>query len=125
MDGTLCVWDLENGSELFLLEGRQDRVISRISAADMRTKIFEIQLGERVYGIALLPDEKKVISGHADGTIRLWNLGNKTEILRFRGPEGTVKAVAVLLDGRQAISCGSDRTLRLWDLENISQLETV
>lgn len=75
-----------------------------------------------VYSIAVSPDSTEFVSGSADGTVRLWNIANGSQVHCFEGHTDEVWAVAVSPDGRTALSGGRDRTIRLWDLEKLEQL---
>ena len=75
----------------------------------------------RGLAVAALPDGTPVIvSGGADGTVRVWRLADGTPVGEpLRGHDGTVKAVAAaaLPDGTPVIvSGGADGTVRVWRL---------
>jgi hypothetical protein len=59
----------------------------------------------------------RAVSGGADQTVRLWDLGSGHELRRFEGWQRWVLCVAFSPDGRQIVSGGSDRVVRLWDPE--------
>jgi hypothetical protein len=68
-----------------------------------------------VFGVAFSVDGKKVASGGADGSVRLWDVKAGKEQRRFDGHNGPVWTVAISPDGRRVASGGFDKTIRLWD----------
>ncbi len=75
-----------------------------------------------VTDLALTADGKSLVTGSADGTVRVWEVGTGKQLRLFQGhaaeknTDSGVTAVAVRRDGRQAASAGTDGSIRLWDL---------
>jgi len=69
-----------------------------------------------VNSIAISPDGNTLVSGSADNTIKIWNLG--TGVLKFTliGHSGSVNSVAISLDGNTLVSGSYDKTIKIWDL---------
>jgi WD40 repeat protein len=59
---------------------------------------------------------KYVVTGSDDGTVRIWNVSDGSELSRFNPGCGMIRAVRVLPDGQRVLCTGSDGTLRLWRL---------
>lgn len=55
-----------------------------------------------------------LLSGSADGDIRLWDVPARRCLRRMRGHSGAVKGVSVTSDGEAAVSCSTDCTVKLW-----------
>jgi WD40 repeat protein len=72
--------------------------------------------GKAVLALGVSPDGTRLLSGEADGTLRLWSLVESKAIQVFAGQGQPINAVAFTPDGRQAVSGGADRTVRLWQL---------
>lgn len=64
--------------------------------------------------MALLWDTR-LLSAHADGTLRLWDTENYTLLSRMTGHQGAVNALTRA--GDVIVSGGMDGTLRLWSLD--------
>ena len=87
-------------------------------------------------------DERFVISGSADATLKLWNVAGGGELFTFRGHstkqmssqsndggrktwlDGWVQSVALSFDGRFVISGGGDSRAILWSVSNGTRVHT-
>ena len=98
-------------------------------------RIFSGHTGA-VYGVAITPDGKRVVSGSTDGSARVWDIASGKDLIRFEGHQFSVYAVAVSPDGRRALSgSGGVPDLRplgegnwsvcLWDLDSGKELNRV
>jgi WD40 repeat protein len=67
-----------------------------------------------VYCVAVFPDGKKIISGHQDSTVRVWDADTGALLQRWSVDRPAVVAVAGAPDGRQ-VAFGPG--LHIWDLE--------
>ncbi|WP_425400435.1 protein kinase domain-containing protein [Aeoliella sp.] len=59
-----------------------------------------------------------LVTGHRDGTIRLWDFETRSLRKTLIGHKGRVSRLAISPDGRTLVSTGHDSTLRLWSLED-------
>lgn len=76
---------------------------------------------DRVRRISFSPDGQQVITGGADGTVRLWNIQGR-EITAIEGPPGPfgyndVVTAEYSPDGKQLKILWDDNTFKLWNLE--------
>jgi len=69
-----------------------------------------------VTAAAFSPDQKRVVSGSEDGTVRLWDIESGKEVSPRPGHTQAVHCVALSQDGRYALTGGADKSIRLWDL---------
>ena len=93
-DGTLRVWDVTTGDELFALDGH----------------------GDLVEDVAYSPDGMLIASAGRDGTARLWHARSGASVAVFRAGEGQLEAVAFAPDGAHIATGGEDALVRLWDV---------
>jgi hypothetical protein len=75
-----------------------------------------------VYSVAFHPDGDRIVSGGADGTIRLWRTQGMVPLQLFFDHGDYVRSVAFSPDGQRIVSGSEDRTVRLWDAASGEQL---
>ena len=69
-----------------------------------------------VFALAFSPDERLIVSGSDDQTIRVWEIESQNEVRRFHH-EGWVNSVAFSPDGTHVVSGSEDKSLRLWNIQ--------
>jgi WD40 repeat protein len=67
--------------------------------------------------LAFHPDGNRVVSGGADGSVRVWDLSSRRAIHVFPGRGDSVHCVAVSPDGRWLATGDAGGDLRLWELD--------
>ncbi|MGD8752488.1 MAG: hypothetical protein PVG14_13755, partial [Anaerolineales bacterium] len=63
------------------------------------------------------PNGAILLSGHEDGSVRLWDADTGEEISILSGHAGTVRDAVFSPDGSRIASASEDGTVRLWDAE--------
>jgi hypothetical protein len=72
--------------------------------------------------LAIAPDGRRALSGGADKTLRLWDVGSGQLLRTLHGHIQEITCVAFSPDGRRSLTGGRDRTLRLWDMGSGKEL---
>lgn len=75
-----------------------------------------------VLSLAVGPEGRFVVSGGADGTVRLWNFDSAQQIRFYDGHKAQVVGVGFSRDGKRILSGSYDKTLRLWDVDSGKEL---
>jgi WD40 repeat protein len=79
-----------------------------------------------VQALVFAPDGKRLLSGGADGSVRVWQVETGREVCRFGGHKTDgVFVVALSADGRLAASGDAAGALCLWDPANGRQLASL
>lgn len=94
MDRTIRFWDSETGKEKHV-----------------------IQNDSGITSIDILQDGKHFVTGHADGTICLWDLEKKTLLRSMKENNGIIWQVSASPNGRFLLSNGFNNSTKLWNLE--------
>ena len=81
--------------------------------------------GNGVSSVAFAPDGKIVATGSRDGSIKLWDPGERREIGVLEGSGNPVLSVAFAPDGRMVAAGSRDGTAQLWDTTTRKKLGTL
>ena len=76
-----------------------------------------------VTSLALSKDEKIIISGSNDHTIKIWNKKNGKEIRTLKGHSAEVTCIAIR--GENIISGSADKTIKIWNLKSGKNISTL
>ncbi|MGI9107720.1 MAG: TIR domain-containing protein [Pyrinomonadaceae bacterium] len=78
-----------------------------------------------VLQVAVTPDERRIVSGSHDKTLRVWDADSGKCLATLEGHTGGVSGVAVMADGRRIVSSSGAKTLRVWDADSGKCLATL
>jgi WD40 repeat protein len=67
--------------------------------------------------VAFSLDGKKITSGSADKTIRIWDADKGVVLPGFTGHDKEVTSVVFSSDGKHVVSGAKDKTVVMWDTE--------
>jgi WD40 repeat protein len=71
--------------------------------------------GDAVWSIAFSPDGKRIVSGSADQTAKVWEAASGNELLTLPGHTALIESVAYSPDGQRIATGSRDQTARVWD----------
>jgi hypothetical protein len=125
-DGMLRAWKASTGESQGSRRGRVGAILAMASAGTWVAVAGDsLQLRQpdgtfaQLYGhrgpvcaVAFGPAGKHLVSGGADGTVRLWDLVGAREVEAFSPHTGKVTAVAFAPDGRAVFSAGDGGQVR-------------
>jgi WD40 repeat protein len=75
-----------------------------------------------VNSVAFSADGRRLVSGSADGTVRIWDIGSGAPLLCLKGHRDRVTSVALSADGRCLVTGSWDETVRVWDAASAAPL---
>ena len=78
-----------------------------------------------ILSLAFSPDDKLLLTGGADGEIRIWEVDSGKQILSFRGHNHWASSVAFSPDGNTIASCSYSSAVKLWDSKTGECLRTL
>ncbi|KAF8838850.1 WD40 repeat-like protein [Paxillus ammoniavirescens] len=91
-------------------------VSSKNASHQIPVQIFEGH-GKWVRCVYFYPDEKKLVTGSHEETLRVWNRMTKVEEV-LSGHTGSVQDLDVSRDGKMIVSGSKDKTVRIWNGES-------
>lgn len=121
-DGTVRIWNAitKNGPQpnSFVLKfSKLGRKVSRTMAnSEARSATSEV-FDKAVRSVDFSPDGKYAAAGFFDGTIRVWDMNNRTaEPKVLLGHTDIVTEILFMPDNKTIASSSSDGSVRLWDI---------
>jgi len=135
-DGTLILWDIQTGAEIWRFEGHMDKSgtvaflpdgLTAISGSYDTTMIqWDIQTGQiirrfegqpdQIWAVAVSPDGLTVASGGSGNNMLLWDIQTGEIIRSFEGHTGGIESIEFSADGSQLVTASDDNSVILWDV---------
>lgn len=134
VEGTIRLWSIETGVEQFSLAvgGGHARPLLFFSdelqvgvGVGKALAVYDVSTGEKVREVAVHTEKVtaacamangRILTGSADGTVRIWDAANGEEALKLGDFDDGVTCVAVSDDGRYAGAGSSGARVKLWKL---------
>jgi WD40 repeat protein/transcriptional regulator with XRE-family HTH domain len=91
--------------------------------ADLARSVFTERLGG-IISLAFTPDGERLVTGDADGTIRLWQVTDGKQLLTIQGHGSWVWSVNFSPDGQTFASSSEDSAICLWHTATGQCLQT-
>ncbi len=150
-NGRVELWDVETGTTIGTLEHGGWSGLTVVLSSDgtrlasrwrQEIKLWDVET-RRLAGtwevptdvhwdgagqsVAFSPDGSRLVSGFQDGTVRLWDVANQTEVVTLEGHTHWVISVSFSPDGVLLASTGGweDPTVRLWDAATQTEVATL
>jgi len=99
-----------------LITGSDDGLIRLIDSVDGRVVDTLGIRGAEIMAIAIHPDRKTLAVGHADRTLRIWDLPSRSKTGEFSGFSDRVEGASFSPDGKLLAVSGLARGVQLWDV---------
>ena len=141
-DKSICMWNADKGEfinivanvhedEVLFLAFSKDYKKMASASADKIIKIWNINLADNTCSVSRVLKEHKdwvrsvgfnpvndnqLVSSSDDGTLRIWNIENGSNVLVHNTNSYVTRAV-FSPDGRNVIASYRDGTVRIWDVE--------
>lgn len=134
-DVTSRVWDAKTGEELLVLHEHTNTVTSVAFSPDgkevvtsssdgtsigcdslsgQRRHVFEVQESSPTELVAYSPDGSFIVSGHANGSVRLWEAESTAFLVEYTGHFGKIRSIDFAYNGgsEYVVTSASDGTVR-------------
>jgi len=77
---------------------------------------------DSIWCLALSADGQTLVSGSADGTMKVWNVATARVVQTLTGHTQPVLSIALSANGQRLASGSADRTVKVWDLSNSQEV---
>lgn len=133
IDGHVYVWDYSTGELLHTLGSGGDHVwVVRFGAGNYLVAgsnhhqitvwdshtfelLREMDASSAVWSLAYNPEETRLYSGHADGSIRVWDIDSGARRSTYTGHDDRVLALEVNPRTEELLSASADGNIITWD----------
>jgi WD40 repeat protein/serine/threonine protein kinase/two-component SAPR family response regulator len=102
-DAATRIWDAKNGRQILALRGHA-----------ISERLGSLHPGG-VVSVAFTPDGHRIVTGGADGTVRLWDAGDG-QILHVLSEHTNEVFIDLSGDGNRLLTAGFDGLVKIWDI---------
>jgi WD40 repeat protein len=143
MDKSAKLWSLKNNKLLNTFTGHIDYINSVKSlyssergltgSSDRTIREWDfntLKLVNRYNGVSIVqclsvaPDDSFILSGHKDGTVKLWSNSEKAEKIIDLHEDGVIR-IEMLKNDNQFLTLGNDLTIKLYDLRKENSIYVI
>jgi WD40 repeat protein len=78
-----------------------------------------------IFTLAISHNDKYIVSGSMDSTIKVWNMKNGKYLKTLEGHKLVVESVAITSDDKYIVSGSWDKTIKIWNKRNGKCLRTL
>ena len=143
MDKSAKLWSLKNNKLLNTFTGHIDYINSVKSlyssergltgSSDRTIREWDfntLKLVNKYNGVSIVqclsvaPDDSFILSGHKDGTVKLWSNSEKAEKIIDLHEDGVIR-IEMLKNDNQFLTLGNDLTIKLYDLRKENSIYVI
>ena len=146
-NGTLAVWELPSGREVWTVRAHPQGIFDLTYSADGHylasrggdgsVKVWNAATGEEQFSqrcakgwwmcMDLSLDGKALAaeSGASAGDVEVWDVATSTKLRTLHGHNLNIRAVAFSPDGKKLVSAAADRAIKVWDSSTGEELYTI
>ncbi|MHC4450503.1 MAG: protein kinase domain-containing protein, partial [Planctomycetota bacterium] len=111
LDSSMFLWDTASSDKVGTLRDESGPLLSRVAGGAMS-------------GAFRHPDEQQLITSHATGAVKIWDLASGKVIGRLPSASHQVHEVTISADGTRMLTSCHDGTATLWELDSRKPLAT-
>jgi WD40 repeat protein/serine/threonine protein kinase len=116
-----CVAWAPDGQRIASAGGEGRRFTLKVFNPQDRTEAFERVTDSEFMAVAFHPDDKHLVTGQQDGTIRVWDARTGRGLGTLGTHKLTVRALAFSRDGSHLASASVDGEVKLWDATRLEE----
>jgi len=106
-----------------LLAGSADGAVRLIDSSTGKELALMKSSSSEIYCLDVDPLQRRMVVGHQDGVIRVWDLATRTLVASLVKQDRRVEGVCFSRDGAFFVSSGPEAALQVWDSQTYKPVE--